>query len=150
MRGLVYGCAASMHPTMLATFFQAPPIVIATCSAGIALLLIGAWAAKSEIARASGLDKLLALRHVCFAIPLAVFGTEHFFSAVAFSRLVPAYMPWRMFWIYFVGCALIAASLSIATRTLVHWSGLLFGIMMFLFVAMIYLPGALVQHDRVV
>jgi uncharacterized membrane protein len=39
--------------------------------------------------------------------------------------------------------------LSIATRTGVRWSGLLFGIMMFLFVGMIHLPGALARHDRV-
>jgi len=45
--------------------------------------------------------------------------------------LVPSYMPWRLFWIYFVGVALIVASLSIATRIQVRWSGLLFGIMMF-------------------
>jgi len=31
---------------------------------------------------------------------------------------------------------------SIGTKTQVRWSGLLFGIMMFLFVAMIHLPGA--------
>jgi uncharacterized membrane protein len=62
---------------------------------------------------------------------------------------VPPYMPWRMFWVYSVGCALIAASLSVATRIGVRWSGLLFGIMMFLFVAMIHLPGALRDpHDR--
>jgi uncharacterized membrane protein len=54
-----------------------------------------------------------------------------------------------MFWVYSVGCALIAASLSIATRIGVRWSGLLFGIMMFLFVVMIHFPGALRQpHDR--
>ncbi len=57
--------------------------------------------------------------------------------------LVPRYMPGRMFWVYFVGCALIAASLSIATRIAVRWSGLLVGIMMLLFVAMLYLPFAL-------
>src|SRR5262249_7493542 len=63
--------------------------------------------------------------------------------------IVPRYMPWRMFWVYGVGCALIAASLSIATNTAVRWSGLLFGIMMFLFVAMIHFPGALRQpSDR--
>jgi len=44
---------------------------------------------------------------------------------------------------------LIAASLSIATKIGVRWSGLLFGIMMFLFVAMIHFPGALSEpHDR--
>jgi hypothetical protein len=46
---------------------------------------------------------------------------------------------------------LIAAALSIATTIQVRWSGLLFGIMMFLFVAMIHFPGALASHgDRIV
>ena len=64
--------------------------------------------------------------------------------------LVPPYMPWRLFWIYFVGVALIIASLSIATKIQVRWSGLLFGIMMFLFVAMIHLPGAVKSGDRII
>jgi len=59
-------------------------------------------------------------------------------------------MPGRMFWVYFVGCALIAASLSIATKIGVRWSGLLVGIMMFMFVAMLYLPFALRHmHARI-
>jgi uncharacterized membrane protein YphA (DoxX/SURF4 family) len=58
-------------------------------------------------------------------------------------------VPWHLFWAYFVGFALIAASLSIATKIQVRWSGLLFGIMMFLFVAMIHLPRALAIHSRV-
>ena len=57
--------------------------------------------------------------------------------------MVPSYMPWHLFWAYFVGFALLAASLSIATKIQVRWSGLLFGIMMFLFVAMMIIPGAL-------
>jgi uncharacterized membrane protein len=52
-------------------------------------------------------------------------------------------MPWHLFWAYLVGVALMAASLSIATKIQVFWSGLLFGIMMFLFVLMSDLPGAL-------
>ena len=88
---------------------------------------------------------------MCFAIPLAVFGAEHL-SGARFSMLsVPSYMPWRLFWVYFVGCALIAASLSIASKIGVRWSGLQFGIMMFLFVAMIHFPGALRQpHNRII
>src|SRR5260370_25567359 len=52
-------------------------------------------------------------------------------------------MPWRLFWAYFVGFALLSASLSIATKIQVRWSGLLFGIMMFLFVAMVHIPRVL-------
>src|SRR5262249_27864421 len=95
------------------------------------------------------LDKIVALGNLCFAIPLAVFGAEHLSGPELLLPLVPMYMSWRLFWVYFIGCALIAASLSIATKTMVRWSGLLFGIMMFLFVAMIHFPGALAQHDRV-
>ena len=51
---------------------------------------------------------------------------------------------------YFVGCALIAASLSIATKIGARWSALLFGLMMFVFVATIHFPGALQKmHDRI-
>ena len=58
---------------------------------------------------------------------------------------VPSYVPWHLFWAYFVGFALLAASLSIATKIQVQWSGLLFGIMMFLFVAMMDIPGVLAE-----
>ncbi len=58
-------------------------------------------------------------------------------------------MPWHLFWAYFVGFALLAASLSIATKIQVRWSGLLFGTMMFLFVLMLDIPGALANpRDR--
>src|SRR5881394_4041456 len=119
-----------------------PVIVVAMSGAMIALLAIGLVAARHEIAEARGLDKTVALTSLCFAIPLAAFGSEHFTGAIPL-RMVPAYMPWRPFWLYFVGVALIAAALSIATDIQVCRSGLLLGIMMFLFVAMLYLPAAI-------
>ena len=45
--------------------------------AGLALLVIGLLAAKNDLARARGIDKIVALTYLCFAIPLAVFGAEH-------------------------------------------------------------------------
>lgn len=139
-----------MQPTILATFLEISGTAVAMCSAGIAVFLIGVWAAKSDIAGARGLDKIVALSNLCFAVPLAVFGTLHLFGPQFVKELVPRYMPGRMFWVYFVGCALIAASLSIATKIGVRWSGLLVGIMMFMFVAMLYLPSALRHlHARI-
>jgi len=122
---------------------------IATLAAGIVLLLFGALAARNLVAQAQGLDKIVALANLCFAIPLAVFGAEHFAEAKSIMGLVPEYMPWRLFWTYFVGVALLAASVSIATRIQVRCSGLLFGLMMFSFVAMMDLPGTIEKpHDR--
>jgi hypothetical protein len=119
------------------------------CSAGILLFLVALWAAKADIAQARGLDKMVALSNLCFAVPLAVFGALHLSDVEFVMPMVPSYMPWRLFWGYFFGFALLSASLSIATKIQVRWSGLLFGIAMFLFVAMLIIPGVLaIPRDR--
>ncbi len=123
---------------------------VAMCSAGIVLFVTAAFTTRRELVEARGLEKVVALRRLCCSIPLAVFGALHLFGASFVMPLVPEYMPWRMVWVYAIGVALIAAALSMATNIAVRWSGLLFGIMMFLFVAMIHLPGALRQpHERI-
>src|SRR5271167_1300857 len=138
-----------MNTTILATFFEISRTAVSMCGAGIVLLVVAAWAAKTDIARARGLDKIVALSNLCFAIPLAVFGALHLAAARGLMTMVPPYMPWRLFWAYFFGFALLAASLSIATKIQVRWSGLLFGIAMFLFVAMLDIPGTLANpRDR--
>lgn len=138
-----------MQTTILAAFVGISPTVVSMCSAAILLFIVALWAAKTNIVRARGLDKIVALGNLCFAAPLAVFGALHLAAAESLMPMVPSYMPWRLFWAYFFGFALLAASLSIATKIQVRWSGLLFGIAMFLFVAMLDLPGSLASpRDR--
>jgi hypothetical protein len=147
-RELTFGM--HMHTTILATFFEIFRAAVSMCGAGIVVLVVALWAAKTDVARASGLDKIVVLSNLCFAIPLAVFGAEHLSGAKFIMLGVPSYMPWPLFWAYFVGFALLAASLSIATKIQVRWSGLLFGIMMVLFVAMVHFPRALANpRDRI-
>ena len=137
-----------MQQTILAVFFEFPSTAFSMSAALLVLLVVGLLAAKNEILRARGIDKVVALTHLCFAMPLAAFGAEHLSGGIPL-QMVPSYMPWRLFWLYFVGVALIAASLSIATKIQVRWSGLLVGIMMFLFVAMLHLPGAIRAGGRI-
>jgi uncharacterized membrane protein len=139
-----------MPLTFLAVFLEFPRTPTAMCAAGLALFFTALVAAKTDIASARGLEKIVALVNLCFAIPLAVFGALHLFAPQSLLPLVPRYMPARMFIVYFVGFALIAAALSIATKVAVRWSGLLFGIMMFSFVSMLMLPGALRQPGRII
>jgi uncharacterized membrane protein len=135
--------AVHMQLTILATFFEISRTVISMGTAGILIFFVALWAARDDIAQARGVDKVVALSNLCFAAPLAVFGALHLAAAKALATMVPSYMPWPLFWAYFFGFALLAASLSIATKILVRWSGLLFGIAMFCFVAMMDIPGAL-------
>src|SRR5947207_8516316 len=139
-----------MHTTILAAFFEISRTAVSMCSAGVLLFLVALWAAKTDIARAGGLDKIIAVTNLCFAIPLAVFGAEHLSGARFIMLSVPSYMPWRLFWAYFVGIALLSASLSMATKIQVRWSGLLFGTMMVIFVAMVHIPRVLAnRRDRI-
>jgi len=144
-----------MHTTIPDSFpalilFEFSRTVFSMCTGGIVLFLVGIWAARTDVARARGLDKVVSLGNLCFAMPLAVFGGLHLSAAQGLSTMVPAYMPWKLFWAYFVGVALIAAALSIASKIEVRWSGFLFGCMMFIFVAMMDLPGTLAKpHDRI-
>lgn len=139
-----------MHPTMLAMFLEISRTPLWMCIAGVVLFAIALLAVRNDIGEASGLEKIVVLANLCFAAPLAVFGAEHFGEAKSIMQGVPSYMPWHLFWTYLVGVALLAASLSIATKIQVRWSGLLWGIMMFCFVAMMDLPGTFAKHgDRI-
>jgi uncharacterized membrane protein len=138
-----------MHSTSLVLFFETSRTAVWMCAAGILVFLLALWAARADLGRAASLDKIVVLSNLCFAIPLAVFGALHLFGVESVLPGVPSYMPWRLFWAYFVGVALLSASLSIATKIQVRWSGLLFGIMMFLFAALLDIPGALASpRDR--
>jgi uncharacterized membrane protein len=73
---------------------------------------------------------------------LAVFGTEHLVSANFIVDMVPAWMPGRLFWAYFVGFALLAAATSILFMNRVGLSSWLLGMMFVLFVVVMHLPNA--------
>lgn len=116
----------------------------------LVFLIMAFAAAAREFRKAPGFDKAEALGRVTLAIPMAVFGAEHLSAARAMMNGVPAYMPARLFWAYFVGVALIAAALSIIFRVWIRLSATLLGIMLLCFMAMIHLPNAMAApHDRI-
>jgi len=115
------------------------------------VFLIAAFAAVSrEFWLARGFDKAYPLGRVSLAVPIAVFGAEHMTSAHQIMKLVPAWMPGKLFWTYFIGAALIAAGLSFIFRVGIRLSATLLGFMFFCFVAMMDLPGAIAgPHNRI-
>jgi uncharacterized membrane protein len=128
----------------------AAPISIWSCTAGVVVFCLAVAVAWRRVVETRGLEKLVALRFAFVAAPLAVFGAEHLTAAEAIQNGVPEYMPWRLFWAYFVGVALIAAALSIAMQRVMRWSGLLCGVMIALFVAMVHAPSVVATHgDRI-
>ena len=108
---------------------------------GACLLAIGLTAIlRSGLQGKHGIDRAISFGPLFLAIPMGVFGTDHFIAAKEVSSIVPSWMPAHMFWTYFVGTALIAASFSIVLRKYSTLAATLLGIMLFCFVAMIHIP----------
>ena len=117
--------------------------------AGLIYLVAGVFIIRKEISAARGWDKLITLGSVFIAVSLAVFAPEHFHGGPEYIQsMAPPWMPARWFWPYFVGCALLAAATSLTVGKFVRWSSTLLGLMFFLFVCMIYLPGALARPNN--
>ncbi|HUC52872.1 MAG TPA: hypothetical protein VMR90_02425 [Candidatus Cybelea sp.] len=71
---------------------------------------------------------------------LVVFGVQHFIYGGFVATLVPAFMPGRLFWAYFVGVAFFAAAIGILTRMLARAAATMLGLMFFLFVVLLHIP----------
>jgi len=110
---------------------------------GLVFLAGGLVAIRRDLVTARGLDRWIELGPVFVAAPLAVFAMEHFVAARFLEQMVPVWMPARLFWAYFVGCALIAAATSLVAMKFVRLSATLLGVMFLLFVLMLYLPSAI-------
>ena len=96
---------------------------------------------RGEWQRARGLDKLILFGPVFYAAPLAAFGTEHFTLTKAIASLIPRWIPWHMFWAYFVGACFIAAALSLVTGIQARLAAALLALNFFLFVVLMDVPG---------
>ncbi|MGA8026635.1 MAG: hypothetical protein WB992_05775 [Bryobacteraceae bacterium] len=115
--------------------------------AGLVVLIIGLFVRRKNLAVSRGLDVLIVLGPVFFAAPLALFGAEHLVSARFIMQLVPAWVPFHLFWAYFFGFALLSAAVSLVMNRYVHLSATLLGIMFLLFVALIHVPNV-ITHPR--
>lgn len=116
--------------------------------AGVVYLVAGVFILRKEIGAARGWDKFITLGSVFLAAPLAVFGTDHICGPEPIQGIIPSWMPAHLFWTYFVGCALIAAATSLVARKFVRLSSSLLGLMFFLFVCMMHIPGTLANPNN--
>jgi uncharacterized membrane protein YphA (DoxX/SURF4 family) len=101
----------------------------------VAIFVRGDWQ------KARGFDRLILLGPLFYAAPLAAFGTEHFTLTKIIASLVPAWIPWHLFWAYFVGACFTAAALSLVTGIQARLAASLLALTFFLFVVLMDVPG---------
>lgn len=120
-----------------------PHEVIWSYSVGGAIFVIGLAVIflRGDWQKARGLDKLVLFGPIFYAAPLAAFGTEHFTFSKVIASMVPSFVPWHLFWAYFIGACFIAAALSLGTGVQARLAASLLALNFFLFVALMDAPG---------
>ncbi len=112
------------------------------------LLVIGLIRIAADVRELRGVDRILPFGLLFFAIPMAVFGTEHFTDTADIVTLVPRWIPAHLFWVLAVGGGFICAGLGIAARVQARLAGALVGATMLIFVLVMDIPGLLAHTDN--
>lgn len=116
-------------------------VVVWSTVVGGLVAVIGLVMILVRAERARGVDKLLLLGPICYAAPLAAFGTEHFTLTAGVASLVPSWIPYPEAWTYVVGAGFVAAGFSIVTGILGRLSTSLVAATFFVFVLAMDVPA---------
>jgi uncharacterized membrane protein len=130
--------------------FGMPSDVFWVYVSGWVLLVIGLIKVmKDELPQARGIEKIMPFGRLFFAVPMAVFASEHFTDTAVIATLIPTWIPAHTFWTYLVGVALIAAALSITVKVQSRLAATLLGAMFCSFVVLMDIPAVVAQpSDR--
>jgi uncharacterized membrane protein len=115
--------------------------VWAMLGAGVAALVAGLVLVRERFRAAAGAERVLVLGPIFDAVALAIFAAEHFTAAHDLMGIVPRWLPWPLFWTWFVGVAWLAAAISFILWRQVRWSAGLSALLLLIIVVTVSLPG---------
>jgi len=138
----------AVFPAMISVPFGMLPIVFWIYVCALLVSIIGLIKLFGELPQERGIDKIMPFGRLFFAIPLAVFGSEHFTVTASVATLVPRWIPAHTFWVYLVGVAFLCAAVSIAILFQARLAAALVGMTMLIFVCVMDLPAAIANPDN--
>ena len=128
-------------PALAFAPFGIPAAVFWIYVCALVVFIIGLIKIPGELRQEHGVDKIMPVGRLFFAIPLAVFGSEHFTFTANVAALVPRWIPAHTFWVYLVGLAFLGAALSIAVLVQARLAAALVGMTLLIFVLVMDLPA---------
>jgi uncharacterized membrane protein len=116
------------------------------------VLFIGAWALFASLT-ATKVDWIgsiaghsaLRIARLAFALACVALGLAHFAYARFTADMIPAWIPWHLFFAYFTGVAHIAAGLGVLCDVVPRLAATSEAIMITLFVLVLHIPAAITQ-----
>jgi uncharacterized membrane protein len=87
--------------------------------------------------------RLTVVSRYLLALSLIVFGVDHFLALVGIGNLLPAWIPWHLFWVELFGAVFIVSGLSVAIDYLRRPGLAGLGLMFAIWVLTLHLPRVL-------
>jgi uncharacterized membrane protein len=136
--------------SVLPAWFSWNPLL--SYATAVLLLAVGVpLAIKKAPPQANWLEKIILCGPVFIAMPMAVFGLDHYFFPAEIGQIIPAWIPAHAFWVYFVGTCLLLGGLSIVFQKYAWLAAGLFGIMLLCFEALMNIPAVVTDpHSRMI
>jgi uncharacterized membrane protein len=105
--------------------------------------------------RAGGIPGLAIVARFLIGIPAVFFGVEHFLHptfapGVPLEKIIPEWIPGRLFWAYLAGAVLVAAGLCMLANRKTRLAATYLGVMILLLVLFVYLPILIASPSDIV
>jgi len=130
--------------------FRSPAVEVVYESWGeTAVLVAGAWVLyawfaadwdRRHLSFATG-DSGVRIARVLYGLSLIAFGLSHIAYPKETASLVPVWLPAHMAWVYFTGCAYLAAGVSVLTGVFARLAAALSTFQMGVFTLLVWVPA---------
>jgi uncharacterized membrane protein len=118
---------------------------------GGALIVAASFFKKDSAARLNVSERKREILVLAGSLFIAVFfiacGYAHFKWAEGVQNLIPSYIPFRLFWVYFCGICLFAAAIGLLIPQLKRWASLLAAIMILGWFILFHIPRFAANPD---
>jgi hypothetical protein len=111
--------------------------------AGGAFVIAGCFSGKNKNELKSFWGNLVSIGAVLYSIPIVSFGILHFMYGKDVASMVPSWIPYHLFWIYFAGAALIGSGVAIILKIRTRLIAALLGSMIFIWFIILHMPGVI-------